>query len=250
MIKVCILGVGKVGTHLIKACIDNIDIKLTQIYSRSYKSLKEYIGIIPVTQNINELEIADLYVVALPDDVISQLDLNYLTGLVVHTSGTVSYSALKAKQTGVFYPLQSFTKEKSIDLKETPFCLETKFAEDYGFLVSFTKLISNVYDEMNEQKRQKLHLAAVFANNFTNRVMGIVFDVCKEQDIDFNMLQPLIQETFLKTKTLNPDIAQTGPAIRNDKGTIKKHLKQLTGTNKEVYKILTKSIQEKHGIEL
>ena len=250
MIKICILGVGKVGIHLIKACINHPDIVLTQIYSRSNKSLKPFKGIIATTQSTYELKKADLYIIALPDDVISTLDLNHITNLVTHTSGTVSYKAIQTKRRGVLYPLQSFTKEKNINLKQTPFCLETEYEQDNELLVSFTKLISEVYGEINEQKRQKLHLAAVFANNFSNRMMGIAYDLCKDENINFNMLQPLIQETFLKTQILPPNIAQTGPALRNDEETIQKHLNQLTGTNKEVYKILTQSIQEKHNAEL
>jgi len=161
--------------------------------------------------------------------VIKTIDLSHLKGLVVHTSGTVSYQNLNAKKRGVFYPLQSFSKEKEINFKKVPFCLETEYDEDYDSLEKLTQLLSSNYQKINHHKRQKLHLAAIFANNFSNRMIGIAYDLCKQEHITFNLLQPLIEETFLKIKSLPPSVAQTGPAIREDKETIQKHLNQLKG---------------------
>ncbi|GGF70037.1 Rossmann-like and DUF2520 domain-containing protein [Wenyingzhuangia marina] len=250
MINVSILGTGKVGTHLIKACINSPVIQLVQIYNRSEQGLTLYQGLTPTTTDLNSLKQADLYIVALPDDVIKTINLSHLQGLIVHTSGTKSFNILQAKRRGVFYPAQSFTKEKKINFKAVPVCLETEFNADFRVLQNFASMIAQHVYEISEEKRQKLHLAAVFANNFSNRVMGIAYDICKEHQIDFQILQPLLQETFLKTQILPPKVAQTGPAVRNDAETIEKHLNQLKGTNKEVYQILTKSIQEKHGIKL
>lgn len=250
MINVCILGTGKVGTHLINTCINNKNINLTQIYSKSSSSLSPFKGIFNTTQSVFELNKADLYIVALPDDVIPTIDLNHIQNLVVHTSGTVSFKTLNCNNRGVLYPLQSFSKEKNIDFKKVPFCLETEKENEYILLENFTKKISNVYQKINENKRQKLHLAAVFANNFSNRVIGIAHDICEKENIDFNLLQPLIHETFLKTQILNPNIAQTGPALRKDENTIEKHLNELEGTNKKIYQILTQSIQERKDEKL
>ncbi|MGY5351276.1 Rossmann-like and DUF2520 domain-containing protein [Wenyingzhuangia sp. IMCC45533] len=250
MIKVCVLGVGKVGSHLIKECVNHPDINLIQVYNRSSKGLRLYKGILSTTQSVYELQKADIYVVALPDDVIHLLDLTHLNGLVVHTSGTKSYSELNAKRKGVFYPAQSFTKEKKVNFRKTPFCLETEFSDDYPLLEKFTILLTDFCHQVDEYKRQKLHLAAVFANNFSNRMIGIAYEICNHHQIDFDILQPLIQETFLKTQIFPPHVAQTGPAVRNDRETIIKHISQLENTDKEIYQILTKSIQEKHDAEL
>ncbi|ANW95939.1 hypothetical protein AXE80_06440 [Wenyingzhuangia fucanilytica] len=250
MIKVSIIGTGKVGTHLIKACINSPMVQLVEIYNRSLEGLELYKGLTPTTTVLKDLKKADIYIVALPDDVIKTLDLSHLSGLIVHTAGTKSFKILNAPRRGVFYPAQSFSKEKKINFKGVPVCIETEFVGDYGVLQNFAHMIAqNVY-ELSEDKRQKLHLAAVFANNFSNRIMGIAYDLCKEHKIDFQILQPLLQETFLKTQILPPKVAQTGPALRNDIQTIEKHLNQLKGTDKEVYQILTKSIQEDHGIKL
>ncbi len=250
MTKVCILGSGKVGLHLIHECINNPAIDLVQIYNRSTKNIELFKGLLATTQSVYELKKADVYIVALPDDVLPNIDLNHVNGLVVHTSGSLPYTQIKASKRGVLYPAQSFSKEKKINFKNTPFCIETEFQEDVALLENLAQSISNVVHYINEEKRKKLHLAAVFANNFSNRVIGIAYDICKEQNIDFSILQPLIHETFLKTQILPPHIAQTGPALRHDDTTLTKHMSQLNNTDLEIYKILTKSIQEKHGTEL
>lgn len=250
MIDVCILGTGKLGMHLIHECIQNPAINLLQIYNRSAIPVDCFKNSLSSTQNSSKIAKADLYIVALPDDVIPSLNLNYLEGLVVHTSGTLSFTKLNAKTRGVLYPTQSFTKEKEVVFKEIPFCLETEFNADYTLLETFTKSISNLTYAVDEQQRQKLHLAAVFANNFSNRVLGIAYEICDNNNIDFNILQPLIQETFKKVATLPPSMAQTGPALRNDVATLKKHKSQLQHTELDIYNILTKSIQETHGTEL
>lgn len=250
MIDVIILGTGKVAGHLIKACINSPMINLIQVYNRSLNGLTLYKDLLPTTTELDQLKKAKIYIVALPDDVLKSVNLSHLQGLIVHTSGTQSFQVLNAKRRGVFYPAQSFTKEKNINFKGVPICIETEFAVDYNLLQNFAQMIARDVYPIDEENRQKLHLAAVFANNFSNRVMGIAYDICKENHIDFKILQPLLQETFLKTQILPPTVAQTGPAVRNDQQTIDKHLKQLKGTDKDVYKILTKSIQEKHGVEL
>lgn len=250
MVKVCILGAGKVASHLIRECVNNPVIDLVQIYNRTLKPIKIYENGVSLTTDSKQLIKADIYIVSLPDDVIKLIDLNYLDGLVVHTSGTKPFSEINAKKRGVLYPLQSFSKEKHINFKLVPFCVETEFVKDLDLLTSFANAISSKVQVIKEKQRTKLHLAAVFANNFSNRMMGIAYDLCKENNIDFSFLQPLLQETFLKTQVLPPNVAQTGPAIRKDNATIEKHLEQLTGIHKEIYKLVTQSIQERNGSKL
>ncbi|WP_347180436.1 Rossmann-like and DUF2520 domain-containing protein [Wenyingzhuangia sp.] len=250
MIRIGILGTGKVATHLIKGCAAHPSLDLIEIYNRSENGLMPFKDIAPTTTDLNSLKKADLYIVALPDEGIKNINLLHTKGLVVHTSGTNSFRLLQANRRGVLYPAQSFSKEKKIDLTKTPLCIETEKEEDFEILKSFAQLISKQVHPVAEDKRQKLHLAAVFANNFSNSVIGMAYDICKDNDLDFKILQPLLQETFLKTQILSPKSAQTGPAVRNDVATLKQQLNQLSGTQKEVYQILTKSIQENHGSEL
>ena len=250
MIDVCVLGTGKVGTHFINECISNPKLNLIQVYNKSSKGVALYKDMVATTQNLLELKKVNIYIVALPDEVLPTLNLQHLKGLVVHTSGTVPYQQLKAKNRGVFYPLQSFSKEKKINFKNTPLCIEIEFNDSKEIIHQLATSISNQVHFLDKKKREKLHLAAVFANNFSNRVIGIAYDICKENQIDSTILQPLLHETFLKTQILNPSLAQTGPALRNDTETLQKHLEQLKGINKNIYTVLTQSIQERHDIEL
>lgn len=250
MIKVCVLGAGKVGHHFITECWSNPAIELVQIYNRNLETIQIYTAKTAITDQLQNLNKAAIYIVCLPDDAISTLDLTHLEGLVVHTSGTKSYRELQALKRGVLYPLQSFSKEKNIDFKKVPLCLETEDNNDLEILSQFAHTVSNQVQEIKETQREKLHLAAVFANNFSNRMLGIAYDICEEHQIDFDFLQPLLQETFEKAQTLAPHKAQTGPAVRNDAETLNKHLSQLSGIEKDIYQLITQSIQEKHGNKL
>ncbi|WP_010135395.1 Rossmann-like and DUF2520 domain-containing protein [Ochrovirga pacifica] len=247
MVKVVILGAGNVGWHLILECMRQPSVDLVQIYSRTTEVLQKQFPSIEIIQQTKHLKKADIYLIALPDDVIENLYLPALNGLVVHTSGTKSYQAINAKKRGVFYPLQSFSKSKKVQFSTLPLCIETEHKEDEFFLLNFAKLFSNTVQVINGKQRAKLHLAAVFANNFSNRMFAIAYDLCKTNNIDFKILQPLLNETLDKAFVMPPHLAQTGPAVRNDKKTIAHHLSQLDGINQDIYKLITQSIQEKNG---
>ena len=139
--------------------------------------------------------------------------------------------------------LQTFSKDKTIDFSEVPFCLEAENEKDYQLLVKLAKSIGKKTYNVNSEQRKALHVAAVFVNNFTNHLYKIGNDICKENNVPFEILQPLIKETAAKIEELSPEKSQTGPAIRNDKKTIKNHLDLLNKEQEIIYKILTKSIQ-------
>ena len=151
---------------------------------------------------------------------------------------------------GVFYPLQTFSKAKTIDYRSVPICIEAETSEDFQILETLAKSISECTYAVNSQQRQALHVAAVFVCNFTNHLYQIGSEICNENELSFDILKPLIQETAQKIVTLSPEAAQTGPAKRKDTQTINKHLAFLTEENqKEIYKLLTKSIID-HGKKL
>ncbi|WP_322790497.1 Rossmann-like and DUF2520 domain-containing protein [Tenacibaculum tangerinum] len=150
---------------------------------------------------------------------------------------------------GVFYLLQSFSKDKEVNFNEIPFCLEAENKEDLQLLETLAKSIGKNIYHINSEQRKQLHVAAVFVNNFTNHMYKIGADICNEHRVPFEVLQPLIQETAQKIITLSPEAAQTGPAKRNDQKTIQEHLALLNTEQKEIYKLITKSIQN-HGKEL
>jgi predicted short-subunit dehydrogenase-like oxidoreductase (DUF2520 family) len=227
MITILIVGKGNVATHLYTAFLKVSHIEVTQISSRK----------------LDQISSADVTIIAVSDDVISEVSAKIKNSFVVHTSGSASIYDLENKgRKGVFYMLQTFSKDKKIDFTKVPFCLEAENEKDFKLLEDIAKSIGENIYSINSNQRKILHVAAVFANNFTNHMYKISNDICEENDVPFEILHPLIFETSEKIKSLSPKKAQTGPAKRNDKKTIKNHLNLLDSKQQEVYKLLTKSI--------
>ena len=244
MIKVILLGSGNVATHLFQAFSKATEVEVVQVFSRTIsKDFPESIQ----TSDFTQILEADIYIICVTDNAISDVSnqLPFENRLVVHTSGSTDFDVLDAKnKRGVFYPLQTFSKNKTVDFSEIPICLETENASDYLIVEKLAKSISNSVYKIDGKQRKAIHVSAVFACNFVNHLYEIGNEICVENNIPFEILQPLIEETAQKIKTLSPKDAQTGPAVRNDSKTIEKHIDFLTDENqKEIYKILTKSIQ-------
>jgi len=245
MISVSILGYGNVASHLVKAFEVSTAVNLVQVYTRNQISNKDFNA--PHITDLNQLLPAKIYIIAIPDDTISTFSkqLDFKNALIVHTSGSVSIKALKCKsRKGVFYPLQSFSKNKSINFKEIPIAIEANNKRDLNLLKDLAKSLSSLVYEIDSHQRKQIHVAAVFVNNFVNYMYTIGEDLCKSNNIDFNILNPLISETALKVKNLPPKEAQTGPAKRFDQKTIKNHLNILPKEYQEIYTLLTNSIQK------
>lgn len=228
MISVLLVGKGNVATHLHNTFLSIDNIVFTQISSRDLKNIPK----------------ADITIIAVSDDAIAEVSSKIKNTFVVHTSGACSINELKnTTNKGVFYMLQTFSKDKKVDFSEVPFCLEAENKKDEEQLKEIAKLIGKKIYTVNSEQRKALHVAAVFVNNFTNYLYKIGNDICKEHHVPFDILMPLIKETASKIETLSPEKAQTGPAIRNDKITIKNHLDLLNKEQQKIYKIITKSIQ-------
>lgn len=228
MISVLIVGNGNVAFHLDKAFSNVEKVNSTKISSR----------------NLSTIPKADITFIAVSDDAIAEVSSKIANSFVVHVSGTKDLSELKNKsRKGVFYMLQSFSKNKPVDFSKIPFCLEAENDIDYKLLEKVALTIGNYIYSISSKDRKVLHVAAVFANNFTNHMYKIAKDICDNQNIPFKVLLPLIEETALKIKSLDPINARTGPAVRNDTKTIENHLTLLTEKQKEIYQLLTKSIQ-------
>jgi predicted short-subunit dehydrogenase-like oxidoreductase (DUF2520 family) len=251
MIKVSIIGSGNVAQHLIVALqnsiINDAEMELVQVFARQKSTISHLLDFNKITDNWSTLAEADLYIIAVSDDAISAVSeqIPYKNKLVVHTSGGISLEAIASNnRKGVFYPLQTFSKNKAVNFKIIPICIESQNASDYQLLQKVAQTISDSVFGINSEQRKALHLAAVFVNNFTNHLYKIGNDICIENNVPFEILKPLIQETAEKITQLSPNEAQTGPAIRNDIETINAHLSFLSDENqKNIYKILTQSIQ-------
>lgn len=253
MIKITLIGSGNVAQHLIKAFAQSELVEIVQVFSRKKETLASLIEFDKIVDDFQDLKEADLYIIAVTDNAIAEVSaqLPFNNQLVVHTSGSASIDTLDVKnRKGVFYPLQTFSKNAAVDFSVIPICLEAENTFDFRVLDTVAKSISKAVFPINSEQRKALHVAAVFVNNFTNHLYQIGQEICEENQVPFEILKPLIQETADKINTLNPNEAQTGPAKRNDSTTIEAHLEYLTNENqKNIYKILTQSIQN-NGKEL
>ena len=254
MIRIVIIGAGNVASHLLHAfnAIDNIAV--VQMYNRTAASLMPFQNLTETTTDITTLKSANIYIIAVTDDHINSVSaqLQLQGQLVVHTSGAIPMSAINEKhRRGVFYPLQTFSKNKAVDFNSIPICLEAEQETDLPLLEQLANSLSNKVYRINSSQRKTLHVAAVFVCNFVNHLYQKGEEICNEHQVPFEILHPLIQETAQKITQLSPIDSQTGPAIRNDQSVLDEHLSKLnTNTQKEIYKLLTNSIQKTHGNKL
>ena len=246
MISVVIIGSGNVAQHLISAFAKCETVVVIQAFARDKNSLTHLLDFNKITSDFTDLKEADLYIISVSDAAIAQVSskIPFTNKLVAHTSGSFSIDDLDNKnRKAVFYPLQTFSKNAALNFKEIPICLEAQNQEDYTILEKVTQNISDKTYKINSEQRKSLHVSAVFVCNFVNHLYQIGNKICKENQLDFDILKPLIQETANKIMMLSPNDAQTGPAKRNDTQTINSHLNLLSDTNqKDIYKMLTKSI--------
>ncbi|RAR46958.1 Rossmann-like and DUF2520 domain-containing protein [Flavobacterium lacus] len=253
MVSIVIIGSGNVAQHLITAFLQSDEIELIQVFSRQKESVSHLISLDKIVSDYDEIKEAAIYIIAVSDNAIGEVSskLPFENRLVVHTSGSMPIEILDSKnRRGVFYPLQTFTKNKAINFKEIPICLESELADDFMRIEKLAKSISNSVQSISSEQRKALHVAAVFVCNFVNHLYKIGNDICVENQLSFEILKPLIVETAQKIIQLSPENAQTGPAKRNDTETINSHLNFISDENqKEIYKLLTKSIID-HGKKL
>lgn len=246
MKTVNIIGSGNVAYHLIHIIRELPHFKLQQVAVRAKEKVIDFVSKELICA-IEDLRPADLTIISVTDGAITEVSesIPYQDCLVVHTSGSSPMNILNIKnRKGVLYPLQTFSKGKSVDFKKIPLCLEVENKGDMELLKSFAKELSDKVYEITSEQRKSLHVSAVFVSNFVNHMYTIGSEICEENKIPFEILFPLIQETADKIRFIHPKEAQTGPAIRHDEKTIAAHQEYLTnGTYKNIYKQITESIQ-------
>ena len=172
----------------------------------------------------------DLVIIALSDNALYKAlaGFNFGNIPVVHTGGSASVQVLEnvSKNIGVFYPLQSLSRD-NMKIPSIPFIIEAGNPEMLVFLKGFALTLGDHAEEMSEEKRLRLHAAAVIVNNFTNYLYGVAKTFCDSEQLDFNLLKPLILETAERIMHHSPLDVQTGPAVRKDNVTLDKHLRLL-----------------------
>lgn len=232
--KIDIIGKGNVGSHLVEAYKGIMDVRATS--SRDLRDVRPD---------------ADLHIVCVSDDAIreifSELSCKVSgSSVIAHTSGTTPLSAISDlhTHTGVFYPLQTFTKGKPLDYSRIPFFIEASDSKSEDLLMKVASAVSDSVSQADSEKRLHLHIASVMSCNFVNHLWTLSERYLSSNGIEFRTLLPLIEETFRKVTTMNPKAAQTGPASRHDLKTIDSHLAHLEESPdiREIYRILTSSI--------
>lgn len=196
---------------------------------------------------------SDVIIVAVPDnslrDVLSEIRCDRNT-LVVHTAGSYGLDIFPdhIRYRGVFYPLQTFSKGRETDFKGLPFLLEASDEGSFRILEELTLSLDSEIHRVDVERRKRVHLAAVFICNFTNHMLTAGKEISGVADIPFDWFEPLIRETVSKAVANGPEVSQTGPAIRNDRNTIEKHLELLSSSPhfKKLYYEVTESIINYH----
>lgn len=251
MLKITLIGSGNLGSHLFQHWKANSQVKLNQWLRRS--RTERTIDGVSCIGSPSEIEPADAYVMAVPDREIESLSTQLPpTGMAVHCSGSMSLDILRNKGTkGVLYPLQSFSSERQLNFNSIPFFLETLTAREQTVLQALVDSLSTHQYWLNSAQRLQLHLAAVFANNFTNHCYEVAGRICEANKIPFDVLLPLIHETASKVAVMKPIKAQTGPAIRNDQLVLEKHQSILKNkTDKQLYQFISQAIQNSENEQL
>jgi len=254
-LPIVFLGAGNLAVNLAQALYQH-GFQISQVYSRteeSAKSLAEKVGADWVTELEKVTTKASLYIVSLKDSAFMELLPQIVEGkegaLLVHTAGSIPMNVWEGKTNryGVFYPMQTFSKQRKVEFKEIPFFIEAAREEDTELLKTIASVLSDKVFEADSLQRRSLHLAAVFACNFTNHMCVLAADLLKKYDLPFDVMLPLIDETARKVHELSPLEAQTGPAIRYDENVIRKHLELLSDEPgmKEIYQLLSDSIHRR-----
>ena len=246
--RVAFIGSGKVASEL--ALIFRFKgIDITGISSRNEVSGTELATRLdcPFVADPNEL-IADLIIIATNDASVKALNSTLKTeSFVVYTAGAVNLDEITDENWGVFYPLQTFTQNRHLTVDEVPILMEANSNELRNLLETLCEKIGFQYDYCDSQNRQKYHLAAVYVNNFVNHLFHKAQIQLKENQLNWNLLKPLIEETVAKLDDLSAFDAQTGPARRNDQSTIHTHESLLNEEEVQLYNILTNSIQKTYN---
>ena len=245
--QIVLIGSGNVAFHLAKAFTE-AQIPVSQIFGRNTTELQKISEQFSIPFSTETLADADLYIISVSDSSIAEVSalIKNKNVLVAHTSGSVSREALSGNyRKSVFYPLQTFSKSKNLDYSKIPFFIDAENENDEEILKNLASKISKNVMLANDEKRKYIHLTAVFACNFVNHLYARAKEISDSQGIPFDYFLPLIDETTQKIHELEPKLAQTGPAIRNDEKVLKLHESLLTDEEKlKIYKTLNESIKK------
>ena len=251
--RITLVGAGNVAHNFGKS-FRQAGYLINEIYSRTNNSavlLSQALNC-NYTTDLSTLDRkTDLIVISVNDDALEEVleQIKIKDTPIVHTSGSNPISIFEKKgfeNYGIFYPVQSFSKNEPESLIPIPICVEGNNQNMENLLLSFARSVSKRVYVLNSEKRKALHIAAIFANNFTNHLYHVAHDLLSKHKISFEIIRPIIEKTSDKIKTETPKNAQTGPAARKDDKVIAEHLKFLSKYEdyQEIYQLMTESIKK------
>lgn len=252
--RISFIGSGNVSTHLCRG-LYKANHQIIDIFSQDLKNanhLAKFVNANSINSFAKIDSSVDLFIICVPDIHIEFVSSQLPSQVAqIHTSGSTNLTALYVENRGVFYPLQTFSINKLIDFSTLPILLESSNDDLLKIMQLLVADLGSVEHHVNSEQRKKLHLAAVFACNFSNLMSNIAEDILLENNLDPKLLIPLLEETTNKLKEMSAYDAQTGPAIRGDMNTIGKHQQLIDETStssiRKIYDLLTKEILSKHG---
>lgn len=252
--NIIIIGAGNVATHLAQQLYEKKH-NILQVFNRSLENAKllaEKVAAEAI-DDVNKILLnADFYLIAVSDDAIKTIAAELSPTLpkdkiIAHTSGATSSKVFQDffNNYGVFYPLQTFSKERKADFEKLPMCIDGSNENTKNKLFALAKTICPTVHLIDDKQRSVLHVAAVFANNFTNYLIAISEQIIAKENIPFDLLKPLINETVAKINENTPQSMQTGPARRGDLATLEKHQQYLDKypDYRKIYELLSNYIQ-------
>lgn len=256
--SVSFIGSGNLAWHLAPA-LDNTEFAVHEVYSLNAKHAGALVARLYQAQAKTSLDFSAstsrIFIIAVTDDAIQSVAQKIIlpaNAMLIHTSGSQPLSLLGSgnanRNIGVFYPLQTFSKAKRIDFADVPIFIESENRETEKVLTAMAKAISKKVVKISSENRQALHVAAVFAANFTNHMLAVAKEIVEGHELKFDLLKPLIAETLNKSLEIGPENAQTGPAKRGDLEILDKHLSFLNQNAQvaEIYKLISQHIIDKY----
>lgn len=249
--KVTLIGSGNVATH-IALQLKEAGVEIACIYNRTYSHAEQLASKVGCfcTNDKSQIPASDVYICSVKDDFIAEVleGVEIKNKLVIHTAGSVSIDVLSpfSANTGVMWPMQTFSISKKVDWRKIPVYIEANTRENETKLLQFANTLTPKVTAVTAHQRKILHLTSVFACNFTNQIYATAYRLLKENGLDFSTLFPLIDETVSKIKLIEPAKAQTGPAVRNDEKVMNMQRRLLSGCDLEIYKTISKAIQLEH----
>ena len=247
--KILLVGSGNVATHLAMN-LKSINYNICQVFSRNIENAKDLARKVDAdyTNKPKNIVESNLTIIAVNDDSIKDI-IDFLPDVpTVHTSGYTSINILKNNFTnyGVMYPLQSFKKNVELNFTNIPFLIEANTKEFENNLIELCSCFSKNTIQVNSLERKKIHLAAVFACNFSNHMLVIAKEIMEDDKINYELLIPLIQKTFTNLEE-DPKMKQTGPAVRKDINILENQINLIQNNeHKKIYKLISNSIIKTH----